>query len=155
MGAPLGIPSARTPAAALAAAALFVLSGCGSSTPPKATVTAHAINSPTTTAPPGGSASARSVSLVAAPDGEPSFDKDSLLVKAGEVEIAFTNDSPVNHGLIVARRGGIILAQTPPFRGGTRVLRLKGLEPGQYLYYATLPRQRRKGMEGLLTAVKP
>jgi len=62
------------------------------------------------------------------------------------VTIAFTNASPVEHNVTVAK-GSTVIAGTPTFTGGAKTLTLK-LKPGAYVFYCAVPDIGRPGWKG-------
>ncbi|MCL2769626.1 MAG: plastocyanin/azurin family copper-binding protein [Solirubrobacterales bacterium] len=91
------------------------------------------------------------LSLAAASSGELAYSTKSLHAKAGNVQIGFTNLSPLEHNVTV-ERAGHVLGATPTFRGGTRTLTLH-LPPGTYTYFCSVPGHRQAGMQGTLTVL--
>jgi plastocyanin len=147
--------SAFLPALALAALAV---AGCGSSSKttstsapaPAAAETGAATSTPAATTPATGVKVVTAATLAADPGGQLKFDKSSLEAKAGNVTIAFTNDSPIAHNLTVATSSGELVNATPTFTGGSKALKLN-LKPGTYKFYCSVPGHRQAGMEGTLT----
>ncbi len=96
-----------------------------------------------------------SLSVEASPNGELRYNKKELQTKAGTITITFTNNSPIEHNVTIARPGlpstaaGAVLGATPTFRGGSRQLTLK-LAPGDLRLYCSVPGHREAGMEGKL-----
>jgi plastocyanin len=89
------------------------------------------------------------VNLSAAISGELHYSTRSLRAKAGNVQISFTNLSPLEHN-VTLERSGVRLGATPTFRGGTHALAFH-LPPGRYTYFCSVPGHRQAGMEGTLT----
>ncbi|HEY8303498.1 MAG TPA: plastocyanin/azurin family copper-binding protein [Solirubrobacteraceae bacterium] len=83
------------------------------------------------------------------PEGRLAYATKSLSAKAGEVAIAFTNMSPLEHNMTIAQ-GTKVLGATPTFAGGSKTLTLN-LKPGTYTFYCSVPGHRAAGMEGKLT----
>ena len=102
-------------------------------------------------APSAAGASGRGSSLTesAAPNGDLRFTKDTLHASPGHVTISFTNMAPEMHNMTIAL-GTKVLAATPTFQGGTKVLSLN-LKPGTYVFYCSVPGHRQAGMQGTLT----
>jgi plastocyanin len=88
--------------------------------------------------------------VAANPEGLLKFTQNSLTAKAGSVSISFSNPSSVPHNLTVGSSSGAVLAATPTFQGGTKILPLH-LAAGTYKFYCTVPGHRAAGMEGTLT----
>jgi plastocyanin len=144
---------------ALALAGVLALAGCGSSSssstksteavapaPAPATTTAQS----TSTAAPSSSAPAQKLSLAADKEGQLKYDKSSLSAKAGKVEIAFTNASPLPHDVTVESSSGESVGATPQFQGGSKTLSVT-LKAGTYKFFCSVPGHRQAGMEGTLT----
>jgi uncharacterized cupredoxin-like copper-binding protein len=90
-----------------------------------------------------------SLKEAADPEGQLRYTTKDLSAKAGQVTIAFTNASPLEHNLTVAQ-GSKVVGATPTFIGGEKTLTLN-LKPGTYTFYCTVPGHRAAGMEGNLT----
>lgn len=77
------------------------------------------------------------------------YEESSLETKAGEVEIDFDNPSPIGHDVKIEKDGEDL--------GGTDVIIQEEdsatveLEPGEYIFYCSVPGHREAGMEGPLT----
>jgi plastocyanin len=134
------LPVAPTPAVPAAGSAASTPSS--TSQAPASTSAAPAAQAPAT------SGAATSLKLAADPGGLLRFDSRLLSAKAGNVTIAFTNASPVEHNVTVAK-GSTVIAATPTFTGGGKTLTLK-LKPGAYVFYCAVPGHRQAGMEGTL-----
>jgi uncharacterized cupredoxin-like copper-binding protein len=83
------------------------------------------------------------------PEGQLRFTTKNLSAKAGKITIDFKNTSPLMHNMTIAR-GTTVLAATPTFEGGSKMLTLN-LKPGTYVFYCSVPGHRQAGMEGKLT----
>jgi plastocyanin len=77
------------------------------------------------------------------------YEESSLETESGEVEIDFNNPSPIGHDVKIEKDGTEV--------GGTEVI-AEGeesatveLEPGDYVFYCSVPGHREAGMEGPLT----
>ncbi|MGH2913232.1 MAG: plastocyanin/azurin family copper-binding protein, partial [Solirubrobacteraceae bacterium] len=90
-----------------------------------------------------------SLKEAADPSNQLRYTTKDLSAKAGEVTIAFTNASQLEHNLTVAQ-GSKVVGATPTFIGGEKTLTLN-LKPGTYNFYCTVPGHRAAGMEGKLT----
>jgi uncharacterized cupredoxin-like copper-binding protein len=138
-------------------------SGGGESTSAQTTSTPAATSTPastsapqpkaTTGAPPAPGSPApsatTSLTLMANPEGQLSFNAKQLSAKSGTVTIDFTNNAPLEHDVTIAQ-GTTVLGKTPIFRGGSKTLTLK-LKPGTYTFYCSVPGHRQAGMEGALS----
>lgn len=123
-----------------------------SSTPTTSTAASAPSPTATTGTPAPGSSPAgttTSLKLAASPAGELAYDTTSLVAKAGTVEIALTNSSPVEHDVTIAQ-GSTVLGHTPTFAGGSKTLSVT-LRAGTYTFYCSVPGHRQAGMEGTLT----
>jgi plastocyanin len=86
---------------------------------------------------------------VAADEGELAYEEESLESEAGEVEIDFANPSAIGHDVRIEKDGKDL--------GGTEVITQSeesatvDLEPGDYVFYCSVPGHREAGMEGPLT----
>jgi plastocyanin len=89
-----------------------------------------------------------SLKEAADPEGQLRYTTKNLSAKAGQVTIAFTNASPLEHNLTVSQ-GSKVVGATPTFIGGEKTLTLN-LKPGTYTFYCTVPGHRAAGMEGKL-----
>jgi plastocyanin len=137
------VVTAGTPAKTAAAAPATAPAAPGAPKPPAA---------PSAPAPP---TAALALSLEANPGGELRYNTKELTAKAGTITITFTNNSPLEHNVTVAKPGlrgtaaGALLGATPTFKGGSRRLTLT-LQAGTYVYYCSVPGHREAGMEGTL-----
>lgn len=86
--------------------------------------------------------------LAANPSGVLAFSAKALSARAGTLHIRFSNSSPLEHNLTIAR-GSQVLAATPTFKGGSHTLTVH-LPPGTYTFYCSVPGHRQAGMEGTL-----
>jgi plastocyanin len=140
---------AATGATAVITAGSPAKTATAAAAPPAAPAAPSAPGAP---APPGASSS---LSLEANPSGELHYNTKELTAKAGTITITFTNNSPLEHNVTVARPGlsatkaGAVLGATPTFKGGSRKLTLR-LQAGTYVYYCSVPGHREAGMEGTL-----
>ncbi len=139
------------------AVGLLTLAGCGSSasssnsaTTPAAPATTTAASAPATTTTAAPASGSSTVSVAADPEGQLKFTTTSLTAKAGQVSIAFTNMSSIEHNVTVASAAGAVVGATPTFAGGTKTVSLN-LAPGTYKFYCAVPGHRAAGMEGTIT----
>ena len=112
---------------------------------------AHDDDSTHTTTPssgPGGS-TAGAVKLDAVDD-QLAFNTDHATANAGKVTVDFTNNSALDHDVVLTDSQNKILGKTPVFQGGSKSFTTK-LEPGTYTYYCSVPGHRQAGMQGTLT----
>jgi plastocyanin len=88
--------------------------------------------------------------LTSPADGALVFEPDTLEARAGEVELNYTNPSPVPHNVAIESEGETI-AQGATVSGGDAAAAIASLEPGEYIFYCSIPGHRESGMEGDLT----
>jgi plastocyanin len=97
---------------------------------------------------PEGEAAPGGLTLSADPGGALSFDTDSLEAQAGEVTITMDNPSSNPHNVAIEGQGvdekGEVVAQAESQVSAQ-------LEPGEYVFYCSVPGHRQGGMEGTLT----
>jgi plastocyanin len=90
------------------------------------------------------------VELSSPEDGSLVFEPDTVEATAGEVTIEYTNPSQVPHDVAIEADGETI-AQGDQVTGGETSVASAELEPGEYVFYCTVPGHREGGMEGTLT----
>ena len=78
------------------------------------------------------------------------FEPETLEAEAGEVVMEYTNPSEVPHNVAI-EEGDETLAQSETVTGGSSADATAELEPGEYIYYCSIPGHRESGMEGTLT----
>jgi plastocyanin len=78
------------------------------------------------------------------------FEPDALEAEAGEVVIDYTNPSEVPHNVAI-EDDSETLAQSETVTGGDNAAATAELEPGEYVFYCSIPGHRESGMEGPLT----
>jgi plastocyanin len=91
------------------------------------------------------------VDLEADPGGGIAYTTEEASAEAGNVTIAFTNPQPVGHDVDVETEGGEEVGKTEIITEGTDSVTLKGLKPGKYTFFCSVPGHREAGMEGTLT----
>lgn len=148
----------KTLAALAALFAVFAIAACGSSSDSSSTTSAATGSASTsadtsstsadTTAASTGSAS--TLKVEADPSGQLKYTTDTLTAKAGDVTVDFTNPATAPHSVAIAQ-GSKVLGETEVVTGSDASTEIKGLEPGTYQYYCTVPGHRDAGMEGTLT----
>jgi plastocyanin len=82
-------------------------------------------------------------------DGALIFEPDKLAAKAGPVTIEYDNPSPVDHSVAI-EAGSETLAESEIATDAT-LTATADLEPGEFVFYCTVPGHREAGMEGTLT----
>ncbi|MGZ5308114.1 MAG: cupredoxin domain-containing protein [Solirubrobacterales bacterium] len=100
-------------------------------------------------APPAAPA-AGTLKVTSPPDGALMFDPGTLEAKPGTVTIDYDNPSPVPHDIAIEGSDGQTLDETQPAANQTFTVSAD-LQPGEYVYYCTVPGHREAGMEGTLT----
>jgi outer membrane protein assembly factor BamB len=114
------------------------------STPPATTTTAKATA-------PAAPAAANVIKIEANPTGLLKYTESSIHAKPGSETVSFTNNSPIEHDVVIATTSPEkILGQTPIFVKGTHTFKVT-LPAGTYVYYCSVPGHREAGMEGKLT----
>jgi len=78
------------------------------------------------------------------------FEPEALDAEAGEVVLTYTNPSEVPHNVAI-EGDGEELAQSETVTGGDSADATAELEPGEYVFYCSVPGHREAGMEGDLT----
>ena len=90
-----------------------------------------------------------SIELSAPEDGTLAFDTDELEGAAGEVTIEFDNAASIEHDVAIELDGEEIAKSDLVSQGTAEVS--ADLEPGEYVFYCSVPGHREGGMEGTLT----
>ncbi len=91
------------------------------------------------------------VEIEADPGGALSYTQKEVTAKAGDVTIDFNNPQALGHDVAVESSGGEEEGKTEIITEGSSTATLKGLKPGKYTFYCTVPGHREAGMEGTLT----
>lgn len=145
--------SLRLLAIPLAVGAL-AFAGCGSSD--DSSNNSESANTGTTTEQPAENntdnqaAAAQTLDIAADPGGKLAYVPTSLEGNAGDLEIDFTNDSPLPHDIVIDGPDGKEVAKTSVFTGGSEQASFDA-KPGAYTFYCSVPGHREGGMEGTLT----
>jgi plastocyanin len=129
------------------------LAACGSSSSSSSTKAAAppSSSSASSSAPASGAHNSTSLTIAADPSGQLKFTKSTLSAKPGKVKIAFTNNAPMAHNIMIQQgTDGRILGGTPTFQGGTKTVTLT-LSAGTYTFFCSVPGHRQAGMQGTLT----
>jgi outer membrane protein assembly factor BamB len=82
-------------------------------------------------------------------DDQLAFTTDHATANAGKVTVAFTNNSALDHDVVLIDSQNKILGKTPVFQGGSKSFAAT-LAPGTYTYYCSVPGHRQAGMQGTL-----
>jgi plastocyanin len=99
----------------------------------------------------GGSAgSATTLDFEADPSGNLAFTEDKATAEAGNVNVNFTNSSPVPHDVVIEDSGGEEVGGTEVTSEGSESTEVE-LKPGTYTFFCSVPGHREAGMEGTLT----
>jgi plastocyanin len=77
------------------------------------------------------------------------FDPTELVADAGSITIDYVNPSQVPHNVAI-EDGDETVAQGETVTGGDSGPATADLEPGQYVFYCSVPSHRESGMEGTL-----
>ncbi len=122
-------------------------SGSSSSSTTTTTTSGTATTSTTSSA---SSAGAGTTVRLGALDDQLAFTANQETANAGKVNVDFTNNSALDHDVVLVDSQNKILGKTPVFQGGTKGFTAK-LSPGTYTYYCSVPGHRQAGMQGTLT----
>jgi plastocyanin len=87
---------------------------------------------------------------LSAQDDQLAFNTDQETANAGKVTMDFTNNSALDHDVVLTDSQNKIVGKTPVFDGGTKGFSAT-LKPGTYTYYCSVPGHREAGMQGTLT----
>ena len=96
-----------------------------------------------------GAGAAGDLQLTTPEDGTLAFDTDVLDASAGEVTINLDNPATVEHDVAIEADGEEIAKSDLVSEGTTSVS--AELDPGEYVFYCSVPGHREGGMEGTLT----
>jgi plastocyanin len=94
---------------------------------------------------------AQQLAVTSPADGSLTYSPNGLTAKPGNVDVTYTNPSPVPHSIAVATANGNVLGEVQPFTSGKQSVDLTDLKPGKYVFYCTVPGHREAGMQGNLT----
>jgi plastocyanin len=104
----------------------------------------------TTTTTPSSAATGGNAVDLSAKDDLLAYNADTETADAGKVTMDFTNNSALDHDVVLAEPDGKVIGKTPIFDGGTKGFTAT-LKPGTYTYYCSVPGHREAGMQGTLT----
>jgi len=99
----------------------------------------------------GSEGGAATVEIEADPGGGLAYTEEEVTAEAGDVTIDFNNPQALGHDVAVESSGGEEEGKTEVVAEGASNVTLKGLKPGEYTFYCTVPGHREAGMEGTLT----
>jgi plastocyanin len=85
------------------------------------------------------------------PGGGLAYTTEEVTAKAGTLTVDFNNPQPVGHDVAIEDEGGEELGKTDVITEGTDSATIKGLKPGKYTFFCSVPGHREAGMEGTLT----
>lgn len=91
------------------------------------------------------------VALSADPTGALKYNTTKLNANAGNVTIAFVNESSVPHNVTVDGAGGKEIGATKDITKGHETLKLDNVKPGTYTFFCSIPGHEQAGMKGTLT----
>jgi outer membrane protein assembly factor BamB/plastocyanin len=105
----------------------------------------------TTTKPaPAAPAAGGTIKIEADPTGLLKYTESKITASEGEDTVSFTNNSPVEHDVVIETSAKKTIGQTPIFDKGTKSFKVK-LAAGTYTYFCSVPGHREAGMQGTLT----
>jgi outer membrane protein assembly factor BamB/plastocyanin len=116
------------------------------STPAPTSTTSTSSTTKSSSAP----AAASVIKIEANPTGLLKYTESAITATEGNDTITFTNNSPLEHDVVLINSGNTILGQTPVFDHGSKSFKVK-LAAGTYTYYCSVPGHREAGMQGTLT----
>lgn len=126
-----------------AAVGLLFVAGCGGGS----SDTTPSTSAQTTTSGTETSAGT-TLDLSADPNGALAYDQTELTAAPGKVTINFTNNSPMDHDVVVQDADGKEVARTDVFKGGSRSTEFTATT-GTYTYHCSVPGHT--SMKGTLT----
>jgi len=103
---------------------------------------------PAQTTPPAASGPGGTIALAADPSAL-AYDKTEISSKPGQLTINFDNPAPIDHDVAI-EQDGQELAKSDLIADGQTSL-AANLEPGEYVFYCTVPGHREAGMQGTLS----
>lgn len=126
-----------------------VMKGQGAST--AAGQATQSTGTDTTRSEASGGTAGNKLALSADPTGALKYNTTKLNANAGDVTIAFVNESSVPHDVTVEGAGGKELGATKQITKGHATLKLSGLKAGSYTFFCSVPGHEQAGMKGTLT----
>jgi outer membrane protein assembly factor BamB len=107
-----------------------------------------------TTTKSSGTAAAGVIKIVANPSGLLKYTESQITTTPGTKTIEFTNESPLEHSVVIENSSKKDIGETPIFDHGTKSFKVT-LTPGTYTYFCSVPGHREAGMVGTLTVKQP
>ncbi len=136
--------------ALVVAAAALVACGSDSGTTTETEASSGAAAGETEAGEEAGGAEGATVEIEADPGGALAYAQEEVTATAGDVTVDFNNPQPVGHDVDIEGSGGESLGKTEVITEGSSSVTLKGLKPGKYTYFCSVPGHREAGMEGTL-----
>jgi plastocyanin len=99
----------------------------------------------------GAAAGGTKVALSADPSGALKYNTDKLNANAGNVTVAFLNESSTPHNVTITGAGSKKLAATKDITKGHETLKVDDLKAGSYTFFCSVPGHEEAGMKGTLT----
>lgn len=93
---------------------------------------------------------AAEIRVAAAPKGL-AYTTDHVTVEAGETLLHFENPQSTSHDLDLEDADGELIADMETIGGGYADVPIADLEPGEYVFFCSVPGHREAGMEGTVT----
>jgi plastocyanin len=93
---------------------------------------------------------ASKISVRAAAEGL-AYTTDHVTIEAGETLLHFENPQSTPHDLDLEDADGNPIADMERIGGGYADVPIRDLEPGEYVFYCSVPGHREAGMEGTVT----
>jgi outer membrane protein assembly factor BamB len=90
------------------------------------------------------------IKIEANPTGLLKYTESEITAVAGNDTVSFTNNSPLEHDVVIESSSKKVVGQTPIFDKGTKTFKVT-LTPGTYTYFCSVPGHREAGMQGTLT----
>jgi outer membrane protein assembly factor BamB len=107
----------------------------------KTTTTSSSTTAPTT---------AGVIKIAADPTGLLKYTVSAITTTAGTKTVEFTNESPLEHSVVIENASKKDIGETPIFDHGTKSFKVT-LTAGTYTYFCSVPGHREAGMVGTLT----
>lgn len=111
---------------------------------------ANESNDTTRTKASGGAASGNKLAISADPTGALKFNTAKLNAEAGDITVAFVNESATTHD-VTFKGSGKALGATDQISKDNAKLVLKDVKPGSYTFFCSIPGHEEAGMKGTLT----